>query len=212
MHWGKNSRCSEKILQSTTIAPLVLEGTDVRLEPLTLAHLDALCNVGLDEEVWRWSPTPVRSRQEMRVYVEAALEGQARGTMLPFVTVERAGRRVVGSTRYGNINLAHRRVEIGWTWVARPWQRTSVNTEAKWLMLRHAFEQLKCQRVELKTDALNNRSRQAILRLGAKEEGTLRKHMVTAIGRPRDTVYFSITDDEWPSVAARLTERLARPT
>ena len=98
----------------------------------------------------------------------------------------------------------------GWTWVARPWQRTPVNTEAKLLLLRHAFERLRCHRVELKTDALNQRSRAAILRLGAKEEGTLRKHMVTASGRLRDTVYFSITDEEWPEVEARLTERLAR--
>ena len=198
-------------MQPTTLAPLVLEGTDVRLEPLSLDHLDALCAVGLDDDLWRWSPQPVRSRDEMRAYIEAALAGQARGTMLPFAIAELVSRRVVGSTRYGNIDLAHRRIEIGWTWVARPWQRTSVNTEAKWLMLRHAFEQLRCHRVELKTDALNGRSRQAILRLGANEEGTLRKHMVTASGRHRDTVYFSITDDEWPRVEAALTERLARP-
>ncbi|MGI9173778.1 MAG: GNAT family N-acetyltransferase [Rhodothermales bacterium] len=198
-------------MQPTPLAPLVLEGTDVRLEPLTLHHLDALCAVGLDDELWRWSPKPVRSRDEMRAYIEAALEGQAQGTMLPFATIERTSRHAIGSTRYGNIDLAHRRVEIGWTWVARPWQRTSVNTEAKLLMLRHAFEQFRCHRVELKTDALNERSRQAILRVGAKEEGTLRKHMVTASGRHRDTVYFSITDDEWPSVEAALTERLARP-
>ena len=146
----------------------------------------------------------------MRAYIEVALGGQAQGVMLPFAIVERESESVVGSTRYGNTALAHRHVEIGWTWVARPWQRTSVNTEAKWLMLRHAFERWGCQRVELKTDALNNRSRQAILRLGAKEEGTLRKHMVTDSGRQRDTVYFSITDDEWPGVKAELLDRLAR--
>lgn len=194
-----------------TPTPTVLEGRYVRLEPLTLAHLDALCAVGLDDDLWRWSPSPVRSREEMAGYLRAALAGQERGDMLPFATVERASGTVVGSTRYGNIDFANRRVEIGWTWVARPWQRTAVNTEAKLLMLRHAFGPLGCHRVELKTDALNERSRRAIRRLGAVEEGTLRKHVVTASGRVRDTVYFSITDDEWPGVEARLAARLIAP-
>ncbi len=150
------------------IEPVVLEGRHIRLEPLTLDHLDALCAVGLDEDLWRWSPRPVRTREDMRAYVEKALDGQRAGHMAPFATVERASETVVGSTRYGNIDLAHRRLEIGWTWVARPWQRTAVNTEAKLLMLGHAFERIGCHRVELKTDRLNERSRRAILRLGAK--------------------------------------------
>ena len=189
--------------------PVVLEGEHVRLDPLTLDHLDALSTVGLDSDLWRLSPAPVRTREEMARYIRLALDGQQRGAMLPFATVERASGTVVGSTRYGNIDLNNRRVEIGWTWIAKPWQRTAVNTETKLLMLRHAFESLGCHRVELKTDARNERSRRAILRLGAVEEGTLRKHVVTASGYVRDTVYFSILDDEWPVVEASLIEKLA---
>jgi N-acetyltransferase len=190
--------------------PVTLEGAYVRLEPLALRHLDALCAVGLDEELWRWTTIQVRSRDEMRAYIEAALHSQRQGSALPFATIDRASGRVVGSTRYGNIEPRDRRLEIGWTWIARSWQRTALNTEAKYLMLRHAFETLGCIRVELKTDALNQRSRQAILRIGAKEEGLLRKHMITAGGRVRDTVYFSVIDTEWPEVKAALLARLSQ--
>lgn len=189
-------------------APVVLEGEYVRLEPLGLDHLDALCDVGLDAELWRWTSVSMGSRDEMAAYIREALDGREQGVMLPFATVERASGTVVGSTRYGNIDLANRRVEIGWTWVARPWQRTAVNTEAKLLMLRHAFGPLKCHRVEFKTDLLNERSRRAILRLGATQEGILRKHMVTATGRVRDSVYFSIIDTEWPDVEKDLQKKL----
>ena len=192
------------------LVPLVLEGEHVWLELFALGHLDAMCEVGLDDDLWRWIPKPVRSREDMATYIQDALDGQEWGEMLPFATVERASDTVVGSTRYGNIDLPNRRLEIGWTWVARPWLRTAINTEAKLLMLRHAFDALGCHRVEFKTDTLNERSRQAILRFGAKEEGVLRKHIVTASGRIRDTVYFSITDGEWPEVEANLEEKLAR--
>lgn len=190
------------------LKPTVLEGAHVRLEPLSPAHLDGLCAVGLDSELWKWIPTPVRDREEMKAYVELALDEQRRGLTLPFATVLKAEGRVVGSTRYANISLKDRRVEIGWTWIGKAWQRSTVNTEAKYLMLRHAFETLGCFRVELKTDALNDRSRNAILRIGAKQEGIFRKHMLTHSGRMRDTVYFSILDDEWPEVRRRLEERL----
>lgn len=193
----------------SSIHPTTLQGRHVRLEPLTIDHLDALCVAGLDEELWRWTPRRITSRDEMRTFVEDALEGQQRGEMLPFATIERSSGRVVGSTRFGAIDLANRRVEIGWTWVAVPWQRTAINTEAKLLMLAHAFDTWGCHRVEFKTDALNVRSRQAIIRLGAMEEGTLRKHIVTGSGRIRDTVYFSIIDDEWPGVRDRLSSRVA---
>ncbi|MEM6785717.1 MAG: GNAT family protein [Bacteroidota bacterium] len=186
-----------------------LEGERVRLDPLTMDHLDALCEVGLDPELWRWTSSNVQDRADMQAYIETALKGQRRGRMRPFATVHRASGRVVGSTRFGNIVPEHRRAEIGWTWVARPWQRTAVNTEAKWLMLRYAFEGMGCQRVELKTDALNARSRAAILRIGATEEGTLRQHRLVATGRTRDTVYFSILADEWPRVDAALQARLS---
>ena len=184
-------------------------GDHVRLEPLTLDHLDALAAVGLDDDLWRWIPTPVRSRDDLAAYVQTALDGQVRGDTLPFATVDRASGTVVGSTRLGNVDTANRRAEIGWTWVARPWQRTAVNTEAKLLLLRHAFGPLGCHRVEFKTDALNERSRRAILRLGAVEEGVFRKHLMTGTGRVRDSVWFSVTDDEWPAVEAGLLGRLA---
>jgi RimJ/RimL family protein N-acetyltransferase len=189
------------------LRPLTLEGVHVRLEPLTLAHLDALVAVGLDPDLWRWTTQVVRTPQEMAAYVRAALDEQAAGRALPFATVHRPSGRVVGSTRFGAIEPAHRRVEIGWTWIARPWQRTAVNTEAKYLMLQHAFERWGCLRVELRTDRLNERSRRAILRIGAREEGILRSHLVTATGRVRDTVVFSIIAEEWPAVRAALEAR-----
>ena len=191
------------------VAPVTLEGTDVRLEPLAKAHLAGLAEVGLDEELWRWIPTAVRTREEMAAYIETALDEQERGVSLPFAVVEKATGRAIGSTRYGNIDRTHHRVEIGWTWVAREWQRTAMNTQAKYLLLKHAFESLGCLRVELKTDSLNERSRAAILRIRAKEEGIFRNHMITASGRIRHTVYFSIIDSEWPAVKARLETRLS---
>jgi RimJ/RimL family protein N-acetyltransferase len=190
------------------VEPVVLEGSQVRLEPLTWAHQAGLCEVGLEEELWRWIPVPVRTGAEMAGYMETALKEQANGVSLPFVQIEKATGRVIGSTRYGNIERTHHRVEIGWTWIGRAWRRTAVNTEAKYLLLRHAFETLGCLRVELKTDSLNERSRAAILRIGAREEGIFRNHMITASGRIRHTVYFSIIDSEWPQVKSRLEARL----
>jgi RimJ/RimL family protein N-acetyltransferase len=191
------------------IEPVVLEGRVVRLEPLLESHTGALCEVGLDPELWQWIPYRASTPEEMRGYVRDALRAESAGTALPFTTVDRATGRVVGSTRYMNIDPPNRRVEIGATWIARPWQRSPVNTEAKYLMLLHAFETLGCIRVELKTDALNQKSRAAILRIGAREEGILRQHVVTWSGRLRDTVYFSILDTEWPRVKADLEARLA---
>ncbi|MGH2454424.1 MAG: GNAT family N-acetyltransferase [bacterium] len=190
------------------VQPVMLEGNYVRLEPLSLVHHESLSQVGLDGDLWRLSPMVVLSAEDMRGYIETALREQADGTALPFAIVERASGTAVGSTRYGNIDPAHRRVEIGWTWIGRPWQRTRVNTESKYLMLRHAFETLGCIRVEFKTDVLNERSRRALLRIGAKEEGIFRNHMVTSTGRIRDSVYYSIVDREWPEVKRRLAELL----
>jgi len=191
------------------VVPVTLEGLHVRLEPLKKAHLAGLAEVGLDEELWRWIPTAVRTREEMVAYIETALDEQQRGVSLPFAIVEKATGRAIGSTRYGNIDRTHHRVEIGWTWVAREWQRTAMNTEAKYLLLKHAFESLGCMRVELKTDSLNEKSRAAILRIGAKEEGIFRNHMITASGRIRHSAYYSIIDSEWPEVKARLEARLS---
>ena len=187
---------------------MVLDGVCVRLEPLSLDHLPALIEIGLEPDLWRWTTQVVRTPEEMEEYVRGALAEQAAGRALPFATVEKASGRVAGSTRFAAIEPLHRRVEIGWTWLAPPWQRTVLNTEAKYLMLRHAFERWGCVRVEFKTDVLNTHSRQALLRIGAKEEGILRSHIITTIGRVRDTVYFSVTAPEWPAVRAALEAKL----
>ena len=191
------------------LAPVTLRGAHVELVPLTEEHVDALLPIALDSEIWKFTVESVASREELEGFVARALAARDAGTALPFATVERGTGRVVGSTRFANYERAHARIEIGWTWIGRPWQRTAVNTEAKLLMLGHAFDALGLRRVELKTDVLNERSRAAILRLGAVEEGILRQHTVTARGRVRDTVYFSILASEWPAVKARLAARLA---
>jgi RimJ/RimL family protein N-acetyltransferase len=196
-------------LNEEKLNPVVLDGREVRLEPLSHSHFEKLCAIGVNDEIWRWMPMIVRNVEELRLWLENALEDQRKGIALPWTIVERSTGLVVGSTRFANIDLTNRRVEIGWTWIGPRWQRTRVNTETKYLMLRHAFESLGCVRVELKTDALNERSRKAVLRIGAKEEGTLRRHMITSSGRIRDTVYFSILDSEWPQVKAVLQARLA---
>jgi len=194
------------------LEPVTLNGRCVRLEPLSLHHVDGLCDIGLDAGLWRWTPQQIVTREQLRAYIEDALREREQGRSLPFAIVSVADERVAGCTRFGNIDLANKRLEIGWTWLGKAWQRTAVNTETKLLLLGHAFETLGCHRVELKTDALNTRSRNAILRLGAKEEGTLRKHMVTDSGRVRDTIYFSMLDDEWQHVKSRLEDRLRNPS
>lgn len=196
--------------EAAAFAPVTLEGAHVRLEPLRLDHVEALCAVGLDPAIWRWTLTRATTPADMREYVERALAEQAGGAFLPFATVDRASGTVVGSTRYGNWSARDRRVEIGWTWIAPRWQRTAINTEAKLLMLRHAFERLGCVRVEFKANAANTPSCTAILRLGATQEGTLRRHALLPDGSWRDTTYFSILDREWPGVRERLEARLGR--
>lgn len=190
--------------------PVTLEGGHVRMLPLSLDHLDGLTAVGLDPELWKWIPHPVVDRQGMKDYVETALDEQRRGLSVPFAATLKGDGKVVGCTRYANISVKDGRLEIGWTWIGKAWQRSGVNTEAKYLMLRHAFETLGCTRVELKTDGLNEKSRNAILRIGAKQEGILRRHTMTHTGRIRDTVYFSILDSEWPEVKSRLESRLSQ--
>ena len=195
---------------SGLLVPIVLDGDFVRLEPMTLEHLDGLSEVGLDPDIWRFTLALIRTREEMRSYMEAALQLQREGTTLPFVTIERSSGQIVGSTRFGNYDPANHRIEIGWTWIAPRWQRTAINTEAKYLMLSHAFEKLHCVRVELKTDVLNGPSRKAMLRIGAKEEGIFRKHLLVWDGRYRDSIYYSILDEEWPEVKQQLEKMLTR--
>jgi N-acetyltransferase len=192
--------------------PVTLEGTVVRLEPIRREHSKLFWDVAQDEleDIFRWIPYAMKTPDDFRRLIDKAFEEQERGESVVFATVERSSGRTIGSTRFMNIDRRNRRVEIGSTWIAPLWQRTAVNTEAKYLMLKHAFEVWGCIRVELKTDALNQKSRNAILRIGAKEEGTLRRHLVTWSGRVRDTVYFSILDSEWVGVKAAMAAKLAR--
>jgi RimJ/RimL family protein N-acetyltransferase len=190
--------------------PVTLEGSVVRLEPIRREHAELFWQVAQDalDTIFRWIPYRVQTPEDFKQLVEKALGEQERGESVVFATVERSSGRVIGSTRFMNIDRINRRVEIGSTWIAPAWQRTAVNTETKYLMLRHSFEVWNCIRVELKTDALNQRSRNAILRIGAKEEGTLRRHLLTWSGRVRDTVYFSILDSEWLEVKTKLEAKL----
>jgi N-acetyltransferase len=192
------------------VTPVTLEGNVVRLEPLRRDHADDFWDIAKDavDDIFQWIPYRMKTREDFQRLVEKAFEEQKRGESVVFATVERGSRRVIGSTRFMNIDRANRRVEIGSTWIAPAWQRTAVNTEAKYLMLRHTFEVWKCFRVELKTDALNQKSRNAILRIGAKEEGVFRRHVLTWTGRVRDSVYFSILDTEWPEVKSALEQKL----
>ena len=181
------------------------------MEPLALdRHFEGLAAIALDPDLWVWALPVVETRDDLRAYLDEALREQREGRSLPFATIDVASGAVAGCTRFGNMEPRHRKVEIGWTWVGRPFQRSHVNTEAKYLMLRHAFEEWGCVRVELKTNVLNRRSRNAMLRLGAVEEGTLRSHMISDRGVVRDTVYYSVIDSEWPAVRERLLAMMAR--
>ena len=190
------------------IYPVTLAGHHVRLEPLSTAHAESLIAAAGDGELWNSTVTLVPSRENIAEYIAAALQGQANGRELPFVIVRKSSDMVVGTTRFYDIERNDRRVAIGYTWLARGAQRTAINTEAKLLLLTHAFESWQCIRVELITDLLNEQSRAAILRLGAKPEGILRNHMIMPSGRIRDSVCFSIIDSEWPEVKTRLLTKL----
>jgi RimJ/RimL family protein N-acetyltransferase len=192
------------------VEPVTLQGRIVRLEPLSLAHVPGLAEVGLDPAIWRLTIARPTSEAELRTWAETALRAREAGTEMPFATVETATGRPIGSSRYMNIVLEHRRLEIGWTWLAPPWQRTGANREAKLLMLTHAFEVLGCRRVEFKTDSTNEASRTALLGIGATFEGIFRKHMVMPGDGVRHSAWYSVVDDEWPAVKARLEESLRR--
>lgn len=176
----------------------------MRLEPLRMDHVAALAPPLMDDEVWRFLPFRFRRVEDVERWARMALDNRGQGTELPFVTFDRASEQAVGSTRFMDIRPEHRGIEIGYTWLARAFWRTRLNSEAKFLMLRHAFETVGCVRVAFKTDLLNIRSQRAIERLGAQREGVLRRHMIVADGRYRNTVYFSILDDEWPAIRARM--------
>lgn len=188
----------------------ILRGEIVLLRPLELSDAEPLAAIGLDAELWRWTPRSIRSRKDMESYVREALNERDRGTAVPFVVELLETGDVAGSTRFGNVVPGHRRLEIGWTWLAPALHGSAVNTEMKLLMFSHAFDELGMNRVELKTDARNARSRAAMRAIGCTEEGTLRRHTLTDSGYVRDTVYFSVIRDEWPHVRAHLLNRLER--
>lgn len=189
----------------------VLEGELVLLEPMSREHEDGLWAASRDERTWAWlSIEQPRTRDELRAYVDAALANRDAGDELPLVTVRRSDGVVVGSTRFLALRPEHGSVEIGWTWLAPQAWGTGINVEAKLLMLEHAFERLGCLRVELKTDARNERSRGAMAALPAQFEGIHRKHMLVKGGQRRDSAWYSVLDDEWPAVRANLLRRLGR--
>lgn len=192
------------------IAPVTLTGRFVRLEPLTLGHGDALATLAHDPSIWSWMPTRAPDRVALDEWIGEALAAERTGTTLPFATVLLAENRVVGTTRFLNISARDGRMEIGATWIGVPYQRSAVNTEAKLLMLQHAFETLGATRVELKTHSENVKSRRAIERIGAKFEGIHRKHMLHHDGSRRDTAWYSILDVEWAEVRERLEGMLRR--
>jgi N-acetyltransferase len=191
------------------IKTVTLEGTHARLMPLEMAHHGPLAAL-LEPNLLQWFPARVESADDLRGFMQDWQNARDAGTALPFVTIDRATGAPVGSTSFMNIDRTNRRAEIGATWLGRKWQRSAINTEAKLLMLTHAFETWNCIRVELKTDSLNTVSRAAITRLGAVEEGCFRNHMITDSGRIRHTVWFSITPDDWPRVKRGLQDRLTR--
>lgn len=192
------------------LEPVTLEGSIVRLEPLSLDHVPGLADVALDPSIWRWTIARPTSEAELRTWAQTAVAARDAGTELPFATIDIGSGRPIGSSRYMNIALDHRRLEIGWTWVGTAFQRTGANREAKLLMLRHAFDTLGCRRVEFKTDALNEKSRTALLGIGARFEGIFRNHMVMPDGRMRDSAYYSVIDSEWPEVREVLEVGLRR--
>ena len=192
------------------LEPVTLEGRIVRLEPLAFEHVPRLAEVGLDEEIWRWTLVHPQSEADLHAWAASTIAARDAGTELPFATIDVATGRPIGATRYLNIVMEHRRLEIGWTWVAPAWQRTGSNREAKLLMLEHAFDRLGCRRVEFKTDSNNEKSRKALLGIGAKFEGIFRNHMLLPDGRTRHTAWYSIIEDEWPDVRAGLELMLGR--
>ena len=190
------------------IGPVTLEGRHVRLESLRPEHADGLVAAGTGHGLFRYFPFSLDDERAMRAFVTSSLEGLARGTALPFATIERASGRVIGSTSYLAIEPAHKRLEIGATWLTPGAQRSAANTEAKLLQLAHCFEVLGCNRVEFKTDERNEKSRNALARIGAKEEGRFRAHMVRPDGHLRTSVWFSVIASEWPAVKQALAARL----
>lgn len=191
--------------------PVTLTGNLVRLEPIALVHAPDLFAAGADDSVWRYAARPaLRSVVDAEGWIKACLAELAAGTRVTSAVIHLETGKAVGSTAYIDIVQEHRTLEIGMTWYGTAWQRTGVNTECKYLLMRHAFEDLTARRISLKSDSRNQRSRRAILRLGAIEEGTLRNHRIARDGVDRHTVYYSVIDSEWPGVKQRLQALMRR--
>jgi len=196
---------------SRFIEPVTLRGAHITLEPLERGHEDALREAARDGELWRLWFTSVPAPELVAQYIDAALGLRESKGAMPFIVRENASGAIIGCTRYLNVDAEHRRVEIGYTWYAKRFQRSAVNTEAKILLLGYAFESLKCIAVEFRTSWFNHASRSAIARLGAKQDGVLRNHQISPDGLYRDTVVFSVLDSEWPAVKRHLRFELDRP-
>ncbi len=194
---------------SASLVPPTLTGERVELRPLDRSDRQALLDAAADGQLWNLKVTVVPGPDTIDAYIDTALQGRSAGTVMPFAIVDRASGRVIGSTRFWKIDRKNRKLEIGHTWLGESAQRTRANTEAKWLLLGYAFDELQCVRVQFTTDELNEKSRAAILRLGAKQEGIVRHERIMPDGRKRNSVRFSIIDDEWPEVRARLLAKLA---
>jgi RimJ/RimL family protein N-acetyltransferase len=189
------------------VRPVTLEGERAKVAPMQLTHVEELFKAGRSQEIWNYMPMRVKSVDDMRELVLQALASKENGVDLPFVIIDQQSNNIVGSTRFLDISAANRNLEIGWTWLSPEVWRTRINTECKYLLLKHCFEELDTVRVQIKADGRNERSLNAIERIGAKREGTLRKHRIMHDGYIRDTVFFSIIAEEWPEVKERL-ERL----
>ncbi|WP_409174151.1 GNAT family N-acetyltransferase [Brevibacillus fortis] len=187
-----------------TIEPVILEGKLVRLEPLRMAHVDGIWEAGAYEEIWPHMSVTIRTREDAQAFILQALKNEQAQTELPFAIIRQEDEQIIGSTRFLGIAKKDRGLEIGFTWLTPSVWKTGVNTECKWLLLHHCFEQLGCIRVQLKTDSRNLNSQRAIARIGGIREGVLRNHMVMPDGYIRDSVYFSILDREWPEAKQKL--------
>ena len=180
---------------------IILENNRARLEPLQLHHIEELWPIAAQPSLWEFTSANIQTYSDFEAYVNKALHEKKLGNCYPFAVYDKANNCFAGSTRYGNISLEHKRVEIGWTWYHPPLQRTGLNRACKSLLLQYAFEKLNLNRIELKTSLLNTRSQKAISQLGATKEGILRQHMINDNGSVRDTVIFSILQNEWSTIS-----------
>jgi RimJ/RimL family protein N-acetyltransferase len=194
------------------VEPVILQGVRITLVPMEASHIAPLYEALNDPEIWTYSPPGMRSIDDMKTYVEIALEERARGIAMPFVIRDMETDHLVGTTRFADISAFHRHLEIGWTALAREVWRTRVNTECKYLLLQHCFETLGMVRVQLKADSRNTRSLRAMERIGAISEGVLRSHRILSDGYIRDSAYYSFIVAEWPDVKTRLENMLADQT